>query len=444
MSVVNRLFAGVGEIEVARLTAAEGSKEHTFATDQVVLEQGQPGDSLFLIKTGAVQVTQAVDGQAALELAVLRQGDFFGEAVFFEPGPRGATVKALQPSVLLEVPGDALRDLMARHPAQELSLLRVHTERLRRAHERILSLKLRDAPEAVRLLEARLSAEVRVFDATLKAAHAVFEQTRTRTEEVISNADRARSRFTYICSSIASVFTLAGMAVGGLGMRDVWNVQNAMKTAQGLTTQTANLEQEVRARVESINKQVEAVNKQVESARAITAKSQVDFANYQVLREFREALEEGFPSKAEEHFGQLVDLQWAKDDDNVLKLLYDVEDALTASRDASGVVARPASVAQLSRQDFTVLLDRLAQYAGKPETKAKAYSLLLANSILVDKPVADREQTLTRFRTLLAQHKNERLLSRESWDGLDKRLGQAGGEKRQAFQQVRRFIPQGG
>jgi CRP-like cAMP-binding protein len=435
MSVVNRLFAGVGDIEITRLAAAEGSKDLTFATGQVVLEQGQPGDSLFLIKTGAVQVALAVDGQAPLELAVLRSGDFFGEAALFGPGPRGATVKALQHTVLLEIPAEPLRELMARHPALELSLLRTHTERLRRSSDEILAFKLREAPEAVRLLEARLSAEVRVFDATLKAAHAVFEQTKIRSDEVITNAERTRSRFTYVGSTIATVFTLAGMALGGLGLRDVWSLKSlqqdsveAVKAAERFKTDSANLEKEIRG-------QIDAINKVAAQAREILIRDQV-------VPALREALAEGAPLKASAYFEQLAELGWANEE-NVAMLLYQVEDALVATRDPSGAVTRARLPADASRQDFTDLLNLMAARVQSPETQAKAYSLIVANSILVDKP-DQQEKALSSFRGLLARHKDERLLSRETWKALDDRLGQAGQHKREAFQQVRRSMPTGG
>jgi len=48
---------------------------------------------------------------------------------------------------------EGLRELMVPHPALELALLHTLTERLRKTNERVLALKLREAPEALRLLD---------------------------------------------------------------------------------------------------------------------------------------------------------------------------------------------------------------------------------------------------------------------------------------------------
>jgi len=404
----HRLFAGFGEGEIERLVDGEASRERTFAAGEVVLEQGQPGDSVFFVGTGSVKVSLAEQGQPPLELAVLRKDDFFGEMVLFEPCARAATVTAVHECVLLEVPGDALRELMLKHPALELALLHTLTDRLRSANERILSLKLREAPEALKLLEARLGAEVRVFDASLKAAHTVFEQTRVRTDEVIGSAERTRSRLTYIASTIATVFTLAGMALGGLGISEVMNLRRLRAEAD-----------QAASAVLAFNKEKPRLEKEMEFVHSVADNAQK--VNDTLVREqvlaIRVALDQGQPSGAMEHLAQLQNLGWLEDDNHVFDLVGQVEGALRATRDPSGVVSDPQRVGR-KVPDFERLLDRMIETATDPKTRARAYLLRLVNANLVTGGVLgdDDRAVLAQFHKLLEQHPAEGLLrGTEDW-----------------------------
>jgi len=404
----HRLLAGIGELEMRRVFSSEAAQELTRADGDVILEQGQLSDSVFFIGTGAVSISLPDQGPAPLELAILRKGDFFGETVLFGPGARAAaTVTALQECVLLEVPGEAMRELMIQHPALELAFLRTVTERLRDANERILSLKLREVPEALRLLEARLSAEVRVFDASLKAAHTVFEQTRVRTDEVISSADRTRSRLTYVASTVVTVFTLVGMFFGAVGLGEVMKLRNlrdeadrAAATVQAFNTAKPELEKDMQL-ARSVAEEAQKLNNEFVRVNEVLVREQV--------LAIRTALDHGEPSGAIEHFAQLEGLGWVNDS-HLLDLLGEVEGALRARRDASGVVSERI---EGKRPDFERLLDRMIEKARDPKTQARAYLLRLVNANLVTGGALgdDDRLVLAQFHRLLEQHRADGLLS---------------------------------
>ena len=58
--------------------------------------------TLFVIVTGSVRVVTTVKGKP-LQLAVLKEGDFFGEGSLITGNPRTATVIANEPSELLKL-----------------------------------------------------------------------------------------------------------------------------------------------------------------------------------------------------------------------------------------------------------------------------------------------------------------------------------------------------
>ena len=72
---------------------------------EVLLREGEWGDTLFLIGSGSVQVILA--GKTAHDIAVttLSKGEFFGEMAIIGHKSRSAMVKASEDCTLLEVKG---------------------------------------------------------------------------------------------------------------------------------------------------------------------------------------------------------------------------------------------------------------------------------------------------------------------------------------------------
>ena len=71
-----------------------------------LIRQGQPIDSLYIVLDGLLSVTDTRLGSR--ELAQLGAGEMVGEMSFVDAGPPGATVTALQDSVVLAIPRSQL------------------------------------------------------------------------------------------------------------------------------------------------------------------------------------------------------------------------------------------------------------------------------------------------------------------------------------------------
>lgn len=82
----------------------------------VIITEGQPGSSMYIIARGEVKVyTRGPDG-ASVYLAKLGEGDFFGEVSVLTGKPRTATITASQPAQVLRLDKTKLDNALARYP----------------------------------------------------------------------------------------------------------------------------------------------------------------------------------------------------------------------------------------------------------------------------------------------------------------------------------------
>jgi small-conductance mechanosensitive channel/CRP-like cAMP-binding protein len=95
------LLASLDPGQVRQL--ATDNAERLFATGEQVVRQGTPGDSMFVILAGRVEVTTREGDLPPVRLAVLGPGDFFGEMSLMTGVARVATVTTLEETRLLEV-----------------------------------------------------------------------------------------------------------------------------------------------------------------------------------------------------------------------------------------------------------------------------------------------------------------------------------------------------
>ena len=98
----------------------------TFLADEVVVRQGDSGDSLFLIGRGVVRVVREGSDEP---LATLMAGDFFGEAALISGNRRNATVKAVTHCSLYELRRKDLETLHELRPVIRKALEQAYRER---------------------------------------------------------------------------------------------------------------------------------------------------------------------------------------------------------------------------------------------------------------------------------------------------------------------------
>jgi CRP-like cAMP-binding protein len=134
------LFRNLDETERAQILIIGQVK--SYAKDQVVFREGDPGDGLFIVVKGAVRISkQSPTGEEAL--AVLEPHAFFGEMALIDFSPRAADAIANEPTDLFFIPLKDLRTLIETHHQIALKVLyalcEVLAQRLRETNERYMS-----------------------------------------------------------------------------------------------------------------------------------------------------------------------------------------------------------------------------------------------------------------------------------------------------------------
>jgi tetratricopeptide (TPR) repeat protein len=107
------VFSALEAEEIADLE--EKANRLRFDPGQEVIRENDTGDSVFIISSGTARVTTTMFGQS-YELAVLGNGDFFGEIGFLSGMPRTATVTAASPLEVIEIDRDLMNAMVDANP----------------------------------------------------------------------------------------------------------------------------------------------------------------------------------------------------------------------------------------------------------------------------------------------------------------------------------------
>lgn len=109
------LLEVLADADRRRLVAA--SRRRRFRPKEVVFHEGDPGDSLHIVLRGhlAVRITTPMGDTATIRIVC--PGEWFGELAVIVPGPRNATVMALDQVETLNVSQAILNDLTDQQPA---------------------------------------------------------------------------------------------------------------------------------------------------------------------------------------------------------------------------------------------------------------------------------------------------------------------------------------
>ncbi|MFZ5642457.1 MAG: Crp/Fnr family transcriptional regulator [Bacillota bacterium] len=103
----------------------------------VIINEGDTADGLYIIKTGYVKVYQVSENGREKTLAILTAGDIIGEMAAFGQHIRSASVKAIEHTEAILIPQYRFMELLKTIPAFGLKITEVVAERLRQANRQL-------------------------------------------------------------------------------------------------------------------------------------------------------------------------------------------------------------------------------------------------------------------------------------------------------------------
>src|SRR5438270_5749563 len=110
----SELFSAFSDAELERVHAAATSIE--CERNQVLFEEGAEADDLFVVKKGRIAIgRRSVDGRESL-VAMMVEGDLFGDMPLFDDGERSASARALERSTVLQIPYGPVRAVLDDDP----------------------------------------------------------------------------------------------------------------------------------------------------------------------------------------------------------------------------------------------------------------------------------------------------------------------------------------
>jgi CRP-like cAMP-binding protein len=134
--VSDGLFGGLDDD--ARRAVWSHMRRRRFARGEVIFHEGDPGDALHHIVKGHVSVRVSTPRGDQAILRVLGPDEVVGELALVSPGPRAATVTALEPTETMMLDRDSFAELRQQRPSVDDYLINAYIAEVRRLSAALL------------------------------------------------------------------------------------------------------------------------------------------------------------------------------------------------------------------------------------------------------------------------------------------------------------------
>ncbi|HEY5951416.1 MAG TPA: DUF1003 domain-containing protein [Kofleriaceae bacterium] len=141
---------------------AQAMHERVLAAGDVLFRLGEPGDSMFIVRDGAVELSVKDTAGQKIILHTAKSGDFFGELSLLDGGSRTASAHATEPTTLLVLDREDLLQLFRKRPDAALDMLAAMGRMTRKANALLRERVVKNVNEQVE--EERGSIVLRVAD----------------------------------------------------------------------------------------------------------------------------------------------------------------------------------------------------------------------------------------------------------------------------------------
>lgn len=109
------VLAGLSREELERFVS--GCRTIRLAAGEFAFREGDPGDEVFIVRSGRVRIAKAISLDAHRTLALVGPGGIFGELAMVDQGPRSASAEATEASEVLALAREPFETLVREAPA---------------------------------------------------------------------------------------------------------------------------------------------------------------------------------------------------------------------------------------------------------------------------------------------------------------------------------------
>ena len=184
------LFAEFGPHAISELVTA--SERVGYARNERIFAAGDDASDLYVVASGLVSISsRAPDGRESM-MALMEDGDLFGEMGLFDGLGRSAEARALEPSELVRVPYPAVRARFDVHPELLWRVVAFLSRRLRVTDEALADAMFLDVPArtAKRLLDLAGTQDRFVLPLTQEELASLVGASRERVNKAIASFER--------------------------------------------------------------------------------------------------------------------------------------------------------------------------------------------------------------------------------------------------------------
>jgi CRP/FNR family cyclic AMP-dependent transcriptional regulator len=182
----SELFSAFQPEAVAAIAAS--ARSMSLERNDIIFAEGEPADALYVVQSGRIAILlRSVDGRESV-VALMEEGDLFGEMALFEPTGRTAEARALETSQLVAVPYPAVRAALEATPEVLWSVVALLARRLRVTDAALADTMFLDVTgrTAKRLLELAGEADEFVLPVTQEELAGMVGASRERVNKAIA------------------------------------------------------------------------------------------------------------------------------------------------------------------------------------------------------------------------------------------------------------------
>jgi CRP/FNR family transcriptional regulator, cyclic AMP receptor protein len=179
-------FKGFGPDSLTRL--AQSAEPLSLQRGDAVFEEGDAADDAYIVKSGRVAIAnRSVEGRESI-VALMTEGDLFGEMALFDGQGRSTGARALEPSDVVRVPFSVLRAELENDNAALWNVIALLVGRLRATDEALADSVFLDVTgrTAKRLLEMAGDQDEFVLPITQEELAGMIGASRERVNKAIA------------------------------------------------------------------------------------------------------------------------------------------------------------------------------------------------------------------------------------------------------------------